>query len=167
MFQFVCTRCGKKCKNAGGLATHMKTQTKRKVVGSPSLLRFVKRAPAKKFPIELEPVKKKPQQIKLLPKSNPKPFRPRNKSKVTAPLIPSENIPPPSRPQDLLTHSHQIWSIISGLKILFLRVWTSDRQSFVYLIYDIFRNCSKRVFLCLISLHIIQRTHHRWKLRRF
>ena len=23
MFQFVCTRCGKKCKNAGGLATHM------------------------------------------------------------------------------------------------------------------------------------------------
>ena len=97
MFQFVCTRCGKKCKNADGLATHMETQTKRKVVGSTSLLRFVKRAPAKKFPIELDPIKKKPQQIKLRPKSNPKPLRPRNKPTVTAPLIPSENIPPPPR----------------------------------------------------------------------
>ena len=68
-----------------------------KVVGSPSLLRFVKRDPAKKFPIELDPIKKKPQQIKLRPKSNPKPLRPRNKPTVTAPLIPSENIPPPPR----------------------------------------------------------------------
>ena len=42
MFQFVCTRCGKKCKSAVRSATHMKSHTKRKVVDSPSLLRFVK-----------------------------------------------------------------------------------------------------------------------------
>ena len=94
MFQFVCTRCGKRCTNAGGLATKMKTHTKQKV-DFPSLLRFFKRAPAKKIAVELKPIKKKPQQIKLRAKSRPEPLRPSKISRPAAPPIPSEDLPPP------------------------------------------------------------------------
>ena len=94
MFQFVCTRCGKRCTNAGGLATHMKTHTKQKV-DSPFVLRFFKRAPAKKIAVLLKPMKNNPQQIKLRPKSRPKPLRPSKISRPAAPPIPSEDLPPP------------------------------------------------------------------------
>ena len=53
MFQFVCTRCGKRCTSAGGLATKMKTHTKHKV-DSPSLLRFFKRARLRKSRLNLQ-----------------------------------------------------------------------------------------------------------------
>ena len=62
--QYICGKCGKSCKNAGGLATHMKTH-KKKSVASPSLLKFLKRTPAKKIPIELKPIKSKPRQVKF------------------------------------------------------------------------------------------------------
>ena len=88
MFQFGCTRCGKQCKNAGGLATHMKTHTKKKV-DSPSLLLFFKRAPAKKIAVELKPIKKKPQQIKLRAISRPKPLR---HSKENSPFFGFSNL---------------------------------------------------------------------------
>ena len=70
MTRFVCLRCGKSCHNAGGLATHMKTHDK-SFVESPSLLRFIKRAPQKPS-IELKPLKPKPVQSKLSakPRSN-------------------------------------------------------------------------------------------------
>ena len=52
---------------------------------------------AKKVPIEFNLIKKKPQQIKIRPKSNPKPPRPRTKPIITVPLIPSENISSPAQ----------------------------------------------------------------------
>ena len=89
MSQFVCSRCGKSCKNAGGLATHIKTHDK-SFVESPSLLRFIKTAPAP--PIELKPIKSKPLQRKLSTK-------PRSKTVVSSslrvPSTPSLPAPPP------------------------------------------------------------------------
>ena len=86
-FQYICGKCGKSCKNAGGLATHMKTH-KKKTVASPSLLKFLKRTPAKKIPIELKPIKSKPRQVKLK-SSTP--------SSISSPDVPSNKIPPPKK----------------------------------------------------------------------
>ena len=56
MFQFVYTRCGKHCTNFGVLAKQMKIHVKRKVDSTP-LLRFFKRAPAKKIAVIRKPIK--------------------------------------------------------------------------------------------------------------
>ena len=96
----------KNAKIAGSLATHMKTQKKRKVFGSPSLLRFVKRALQRNSRLNTS--------LKSLRPSFHQKIFPHHQD-AQAPLI----------------HSHQIWATILGLKILFLRVWTSDHQSFV------------------------------------
>ena len=55
---YICKRCNKHCKNAEGLAMHMKTHA-RKEPESPSLMRFLKRAPVpKKAHVELKPISK-------------------------------------------------------------------------------------------------------------
>ena len=90
MMQFVCARCGKSCRNAGGLATHMKTHEK-SFVESPSLLRFVKRAP-RKAAIELKPIKPKPVQRKLSAKPRSKPAAP---SPLRMPRDPQLQVAPP------------------------------------------------------------------------
>ena len=63
-FQYFCGKCDNSCKNAGGLAMHMKTH-KQKSGASPSVLKFLKRTPAKKISIELKPIKPKPKQVKF------------------------------------------------------------------------------------------------------
>ena len=85
--QYICGKCGKSCKNAGGLATHMKTH-KKKSVASPSLLKFLKRTPAKKIPIELKPIKSKPRQVK---------FKSSTPSSVPSPDVPTKKILPPKK----------------------------------------------------------------------
>ena len=62
--QYFCGKCGKSCEYAAGLAKHMKTH-KKKTVASPSLLKFLKRTPAKKIPIELKPIESKSKQVKF------------------------------------------------------------------------------------------------------
>ena len=94
--QYICGKCGKSCKNAGGLATHMKTH-KKKSVTSPSLLKFLKRTPAKKIPIELKPIKSKPKQVK---------FKSSTSSNISSHNVPPKQIllskkrpiPPPAPP---------------------------------------------------------------------
>ena len=85
--QYICGKCGKSCKNAGGLATHMKTH-KKKSVASPSLLKYLKRTPAKKIPIELKPIKSKPRQVK---------FKSSTPSSVPSPDVPTKEILPPRK----------------------------------------------------------------------
>ena len=82
-FQYICGKCGESCKNAGGLATHMKTH-KEKSVASLSLLKFLKRTPAKKIPIELKPIKSKPKQVKFKSSVTP--------SSISSPDVPSNKI---------------------------------------------------------------------------
>ena len=83
--QYFCGKCGKSCEYAAGLAKHMKTH-KKKTVASPSLLKFLKRTPAKKISIELKPIKSKPRKVKLK-SSTP--------SCISSPDVPSNQIPPP------------------------------------------------------------------------
>ena len=71
--EFVCRLCNKHCKSAGGLARHVKTQHAKPPVKSTSLLKFLKRAPQKKAPIELKPIQKKAKQMKFKAKPRPKP----------------------------------------------------------------------------------------------
>ena len=85
--QYICGKRGKSCKNAGGLATHMKTH-KKKSVDSPSLLKFLNRIPAKKIPIELKPIKSKPRQVK---------FKSSTPSSVPSPNVPTKKILPPQK----------------------------------------------------------------------
>ena len=85
-FQYICGKCGESCKNAGGLATHMKTH--KKSVASQSLLKFLKRAPAKKILIELKPIQSKPRQVK---------FKSSTPSSISSPYVPSNNILPPKK----------------------------------------------------------------------
>ena len=86
-FQYICGKYGKSCKNAGCLATHMKTH-KKKSVASPSLLKFLKRTPAKKIPIELKPIKSKSKQIE---------FKSSTPSSISSPDVPSNKILPPKK----------------------------------------------------------------------
>ena len=92
---FVCTRCNKRCKNAGGLATHVKTHAKE--VESPSLLRFLKRAPAKKAAIELKPISRRPQQLKFSAKKNAPLTITKPDPPVSAQPKPQVPAPPPPR----------------------------------------------------------------------
>ena len=85
--QYICGKCGKSCKNAGGLATHMKTH-KKKSVASAYLLKFLKRTPGKKISIELKPIKSKPRQVK---------FKSSTPSSISSPDVPSNNILPPKK----------------------------------------------------------------------
>ena len=82
-FQYICGKCGKSCKNAGG---HMKTH--KKSVASQSLLNFLKRAPAKKILIELKPIQSKPRQVK---------FKSSTPSSISSPDVPSNDILPPKK----------------------------------------------------------------------
>ena len=70
-FEYVCSKCGRRCKNAGALATHMKKH-KKKEPTSASIMRFFKPA-SKKIAIEMKPIKKQPRQVKLNVKSRVKP----------------------------------------------------------------------------------------------
>ena len=65
----------------------MKTH-KKKSVASPSLLKFLKRTPAKKIPIELKPIKSKPRQVK---------FKSSTPSSVPSPDVPTKKILPPKK----------------------------------------------------------------------
>ena len=94
MFQFVCTRCGKKCKNAGGLATHKDPHEAEGLWFSFSFA-IREESPGKENPDWTQAYKERSQQIKLRPKLNLKPLRPMTKPKVIVPLILSEHIPPP------------------------------------------------------------------------
>ena len=85
-FEYVCSKCGKRVKNAGALATHMKVH-KRKEPSSSSRMRFFKPA-TKKIAIEMKPIKKQPRQAKLAAK-------PRVKHSVTQ----SQSNVQPSRPK--------------------------------------------------------------------
>ena len=123
MFQFVCTRCGKKCKNAVGSATHMKYHTKRKVVDSPSLLRFVKSS-GKENP-NWSP---KYDQNQTQSHSVPEPIQSHCASHSIRKYSPLQH----QEAQDILAHRLQISATISRLKVLCLRVWISSHQSFVW-----------------------------------
>ena len=59
-FEFVCSKCGKRVKNAGALANHMKVH-KKKEPTSPSIMLFFTPA-TKKIAIEMKPIKKQPRQ---------------------------------------------------------------------------------------------------------
>ena len=83
LFQYICGKYGKSCKNAGGFATH-----KKKSVASPSLLKFLKRTPAKKIPIELKSIKSKPKQVKFKSSTPPS---------ISSPDVPSNKILPPKK----------------------------------------------------------------------
>ena len=88
--RYTCSKCGKKCGNAGAYKNHMKTHDQ-KEPASTSLLRFLKRAP-RKLPIELKPIVKKPKQLKLTSIQRRLPSAPR------APEgSPRSKSPPPSR----------------------------------------------------------------------
>ena len=82
-FQYICGKCGKSCKNAGGLATH-----KKKSVASPSLLKFLKRTPAKKIPVELKLIKSNSKQLK---------FKSHMPSSISSPDVLSIKILPPQK----------------------------------------------------------------------
>ena len=56
---------------------------------------ILQEGPAKKIAVELKPIKKKPQQMKLRAKSRPEPLRTSKISWPAAPPIPSEDLPPP------------------------------------------------------------------------
>ena len=90
--QYIFGKCGKSCKNSGGLATHMRTH-KKKSVASPSLLKFLKRTPVTKIPIELKPIKSKPRQVK---------FKSSTPSSVPSPDAPMKKILPPKKRPILL-----------------------------------------------------------------
>ena len=94
-FQYISWKCGKPCKNAGGRATHVKTH-KKKSVASPSLLKFLKRNPAKKIPIELKPIRSKPKQVR---------FQSSTLSTISSPDVPSNNILPPKK-RPIPQHHH-------------------------------------------------------------
>ena len=77
---------------------------------------------------------RKPQQIKIRTKSNPKSLRPRIKPKSLCLSFHQKVFPLQHQDaQDILAHRLQISATISRLKVLCLRVWTSYRQSFVWL----------------------------------
>ena len=88
-----CPKCGKKCGNAGAFKIHIQTHDQKEPPAS-SLLRFLKRAPPKKFSIEMKPMKKekKSKQVKLFAMKRPIPSGPR-----VNPL--PEPPPPPRRPR--------------------------------------------------------------------
>ena len=58
-----CSQCRRDFVNGGTLAMHMKTHDGE--AESPSLLRYVKRIPAKKMSIELKPLSRKPTQTRI------------------------------------------------------------------------------------------------------
>ena len=101
--ELVCPKCRKKCGNAGAMAEHMKSHDRE--VESPSLLRFLKRAPMKKVPIELKPVSRKVKQTKLSVQARTKPkqkkifpkLRPQPRTKLQP--KPRFNPPPPRCPR--------------------------------------------------------------------
>ena len=70
-FEYVCSKCGRRCKNAGALAMHMKKH-KKKEPTSPSIMRFFKPA-SKNIAIEMKPIKNQPRQVKLNVKSRVEP----------------------------------------------------------------------------------------------
>ena len=97
--EFVCKLCHKRCKNAGGLARHVKTQHEKPPVKSKSLWQFLKRASPKKAPIELQPIKKKPKQIRFKAKPRPMPVASNLSSSLDKPE-PAKQVPgPPRRPR--------------------------------------------------------------------
>ena len=90
-------------------ATHMNCHTKKKV-DSPALLKFFKRAPAKKFAVEFKPIKKKPKQIELRAKVRPKPLRLPQISQPSALPITSKDVPPPP-PKRLRSTCLSTWDL--------------------------------------------------------
>ena len=132
MFQFVCTRCGKKCKNAVGSATHMKSHSKRKVVDSPSLLRFVKSS-GKENPNRSQSYQESLRELKYYQNQTQSPSVPeRIQSHCASHSIRKYSPLQHQEAQDILAHRLQISATISRLKVLCLRVWISSHQSFVW-----------------------------------
>ena len=148
MFQFVCTRCGKRCTNAGGLATKMKTHTKQKV-DSPSLLRFFKRARLRKSRLNLSLWKRSHSKSNCGRNHAQSHFdlrkfhdlQHRLSHQKILPLLHQDDL-------DLLAHRRQIWATMLRLKALFLRIWTNDHQNFEWIMSDIFKNWRRMVFQC-------------------
>ena len=140
MFQFVCTRCGKRCTNAGGLATKMKTHTEQKV-DSPSLLRFFKNARLRKSRLNLSLSKRSHSKWNCGQNHAQSHFELRKfhdlqhrlSHQKIFPLLHQDDL-------DLLAHRRQIWANMLRLKALFLRIWTNDHQNFEWIISDIFEN---------------------------
>ena len=129
-------------------ATHMNCHTKKKV-DSPALLKFFKRAPAKKFAVEFKPIKKKPKQIELRAKVRPKPlhfdFR---KSHNLQLCLSHQKMFLHQNALDLLAYRREIWDTMLPLKALFLRVWTKDHHNFDLHMFDIFENWRSMIFQC-------------------
>ena len=90
---YVCSRCFKRCRNAGALKIHMKTHEKSEPK-SGSLLKWIKctsvkikTKPKKKTPIELKPIKKsRPLKLQKKPVRDP--------SVVPRPVLPRPPKPP-------------------------------------------------------------------------
>ena len=110
----------------------MKTHTKRKVVDSPSLLRFVKSS-GKENPDWTQSYKESLSKLKYGQNQTAKPLRPRIKPKSLC-LSFHQKVSPLQHQdaQDILAHRFQISATISPLKVLCLRVWTSYHHSFVW-----------------------------------
>ena len=146
MFQFVYTRCGKHCTNFGVLAKQMKIHMKRKVDSTP-LLRFFKRAPAKKIAVIRKPIKKKPQQIKLREKSRAKPLRP---SKIT--IISFAYPIRRSCLSSTKTYRRRILATLLRLKALFLFIWKNVHHNFEWFMSNIFENWMRKLVIKPFSI---------------
>ena len=101
----------------------MKYHTKRKVVDSPSLLRFVKSS-GKENPNWSQ----KYDQNQTQSHSVPEPIQSHCASHSIRKYSPLQD----QEAQDILAHRLQISATISHLKVLRLRVWISSHQSFVW-----------------------------------
>ena len=129
-FEYVCSKCGRRCKNAGALAMHMKKH-KKKEPTSPSIMRFFKPA-SKKIAIEMKPIKNQPRQVKLNVKSRVEPSvtQPQRNVAVSRSNASDLNInasrplkppPPPRLPQSSTdVNLFAITNTIKKLGILFL-----------------------------------------------
>ena len=103
---------------------YMKTR-KKKSMAFTSLLKFLKRTPAKKIPIELKPIKSKPRQVK---------FKSSTSSSVPSPDVPTKKILPPKKrpippPAPPLPRRDSELSPFMVLQAWLLRIWIKSLQN--------------------------------------
>ena len=129
-------------------ATHMNCHTKKKV-DSPALLKFFKRAPAKKFAVEFKHIKKKQSKLNCGRKYGQSHFDFRKSHNLQLCLSHQKMfLLLHQNALDLLAYRREIWDTMLPLKALFLRVWTNDHQNFELRVFDIFENWRRMIFQC-------------------
>ena len=173
-FEYVCSKCCRRCKNAGALAMHMKKH-KKKEPTSPSIMRFFKPA-SKKIAIEMKPIKKQPRQVKLNVKSRVEPSvtQPQRNVAVSRSNASDLNInasrplkppPPPRLPQSSTdVNLFAITNTIKKLGILFLdyleELYVSWNYFLAYIIYVTMEVLCERIhFFIFCKLKKKRRSH--------